>query len=85
MNRWMEELIEWTGEWMTFFQFRIEKKKTLLKLQVKKTWLKCYLRGANRIHHSTGGTKFKFQKIHNDNSQKNHLGVKSTWLIEMSK
>ena len=27
MNRWMEELIEWTGEWMTFFQFRIEKKK----------------------------------------------------------
>ena len=23
----MEELIEWTGEWMTFFQFRIEKKK----------------------------------------------------------
>ena len=36
MNRCMEELIEWTGEWMTFFQFRIEKKKTLLKLQVKK-------------------------------------------------
>ena len=28
MNRWMEELIEWTGEWMTFFQFRIEKKNT---------------------------------------------------------
>ena len=27
MNRCMEELIEWTGEWMTFFQFRIEKKK----------------------------------------------------------
>ena len=39
MNRCMEELIEWTGEWMTFFQFRIEKKKkkkrTLLKLQMK--------------------------------------------------
>ena len=28
MNKCMEELIEWTGEWMTFFQFRIEKKKT---------------------------------------------------------
>ena len=27
MNRCMEEFIEWTGEWMTFFQFRIEKKK----------------------------------------------------------
>ena len=27
MNRCMEELIEWTGEWMTFFQLRIERKK----------------------------------------------------------
>ena len=34
MNRWMEELIEWTGEWMTFFQFRIKKKKnTLVKVK----------------------------------------------------
>lgn len=36
MNRWMEELIEWTGEWMTFFQFRIEKKKNTFKTASEK-------------------------------------------------
>ena len=86
--------IEWTDVWKSWLNEPVNewpsssselKKKNTFKTASEKTWLKCYLRGANRIHHSTGGTKFKFQKIHNDNSQKNHLGVKSTWLIEMSK